>query len=139
MIDDFLLVLFPLQLRDNLTMKKQMELNVLGCSSERKTALFCLFLQALYSPKGSKRVCRDARRVKWRRTLEKRGCLAIMTNGMQCLTCFREEWFFAPIMLRCLSERRTCMASAIGNIFSFYFGRRRFLTPESSEKILSSR
>ena len=39
MIDDFLLVLFTLQLRDNLTMKKQTELNVIGCSI----------------PKGSKR------------------------------------------------------------------------------------
>ena len=55
MIDDFLLVLFTLKLRDNLTMKKQMELKVLGCSSERKTTLFCFFLQALCSPKGSKR------------------------------------------------------------------------------------
>ena len=57
---------------------------------------FVFFPQALCSPKGSKRVCRDARRVKWRRSQEKRGCLAIMTNGMQCLTCFREEWCFLP-------------------------------------------
>ena len=49
----------------------------------------------------------------------------------------RDAWSGADHEQHYFSEQRTCMASAIGNIFPFYFGR--FLTLESTEKILSSR
>ena len=91
-------------------------------------------------------MCGDARRVKWRQTHEKRGCFAIMTkSSTECtawLSFLRKCVFYSiwccVVSVNERNERRTCMASAIWNIFSFYFGR-RFLTPKSSEKILSSR
>ena len=60
-------------------------------------------------------------------------------NGISGILDLR-SWFVRNVVsVNVRDERRTCMASATGNIFSFCFGRRKFLTPDGSEKILSSR
>ena len=65
------------------------------CSSQRKTAFFWFFLQALYSPKGivSARVCRDAGQVKWHWTKLHYAALFQWTKDVYVFGNWKHQFF----------------------------------------------